>query len=138
MSTETFHTKVKGTTFYDVPFDFIATGDTLSWRRDPTNKHDPNAISLWWQSQQIGHLSAELAKELAPQIDAGRVSLAVKVTEITGGDQQTLLPGAGKPQKNRGVNLEVTVSYAMDVIARELEAEHMAADDPTDPLNLFG
>lgn len=54
--------------------------------RDPKNRHDENAISVWIDGEKIGHLPREDAVTLAPQVDAGG-RLVPFVVEIVGGPQ---------------------------------------------------
>ena len=52
--------------------------------REPGNRHDKNAIAVRIDGEKIGHLSRELAAELAPQVDAGSELVPFDV-EIAGG-----------------------------------------------------
>jgi hypothetical protein len=40
--------------------------------REPTNKHDRNAIAVYWSGGQLGYISAVIAERLAPQMDQAR------------------------------------------------------------------
>lgn len=81
-------------------------GKPLILNREPKNKFDPNAISVWVFSKgcfgsgthQLGYLEARVASELAPLIDQG-VPVNAVITEITGG---------GEGQKYRGVNIKIS------------------------------
>jgi hypothetical protein len=42
---------------------------TATLIREPKNEHDPNAIAVWIDDQQIGHVNREDAAALAPLID---------------------------------------------------------------------
>lgn len=92
-----FHTKVHGITHRNPDGSErqrIARrckfGQGLLLIRDPGNPHDPNAIQVWVKGsflrrrQQVGFLSAELAEELAPVLDAGGTASAA-VAQRTGG-----------------------------------------------------
>lgn len=59
-------------------------GEMLKLVREPDNPHDPNAIAVYSASGQLGYLSAEVAEELAEQMDAG-AELGAEVQEVTGG-----------------------------------------------------
>ena len=61
--------------------DSAAPGRPLELRRDPANEHDPNAIAVHAGGAQVGWVPRELAAELAPQLDAGRVWAAVVLRE---------------------------------------------------------
>jgi hypothetical protein len=85
---------------------YCAPGMQLSLRREPGNRVDRNAVSVWIRARlwivfkadvQIGYLSAQVAEELAPLMDAGR-SVTAQVTAVTGGTR-------GKPIK--GVNCRI-------------------------------
>lgn len=60
-----------------------APGSRLRLRRDPANRHDPNAIAVATAdgSDQLGWVPREVAVELAPEIDAGRAWSAVVLRE---------------------------------------------------------
>lgn len=59
-------------------------GDTLTLRREPRNPFDLNAIQVWHRAGQVGFLNADLAAELAPDMDAG-AEFTAEVEEVTGG-----------------------------------------------------
>jgi hypothetical protein len=61
--------------------DAAAPGRPLELRRDPHNEHDPNAIALLAGGERIGWVPRELAAELAPEIDAGRIWAAAVLRE---------------------------------------------------------
>jgi hypothetical protein len=59
-----------------------APGSSLDLRRDPGNPHDPNAIAVHTPGgEQVGWVPRELAAELAPDLDAGRLWSAVALRE---------------------------------------------------------
>lgn len=47
--------------------------------REPENPHDPNAIRVEVAGKYLGHIPKDNAKELAPQMDAGRRLIALFV-----------------------------------------------------------
>jgi hypothetical protein len=61
--------------------DVAALGAPLELRRDPGNEHDPNAIQVLAEGEQIGWVPRELAAELAPELDAGRPWSAIALRE---------------------------------------------------------
>jgi hypothetical protein len=63
--------------------DSVAPGRLLELRRDPDNRHDPNAIQVHPVDggAQVGWVPRELAAELAPELDAGRPLSAVVLRE---------------------------------------------------------
>jgi hypothetical protein len=80
------HSKVRGVTFegrQEIIRRVVRPGIRLDAIREPKNPHGANAIGLWAGREQIGHLSSDLAEELAPQMDAGH-PLTVTVTDLTG------------------------------------------------------
>ena len=64
-------------------------------RRAPKGSGDPTGVDLFVQGgQQIGHLSAEVATEIAPLLDSGRITFDAEiwsVDEFTSGDGHKLL-----------------------------------------------
>jgi HIRAN domain-containing protein len=58
-----------------------APGRQLELRRDPGNRHDPNAIAVQAGGEQIGWVPREIAAELAGELDAGRPWTAVSLRE---------------------------------------------------------
>ncbi len=86
------HTKVVGVTFdnddgtnrQDI-LEKIKTGDkTISLKRDPNNAYDKNAIEVHSNYGIVGFINADLAANLAGQMDSGKIVKAA-VEEITGG-----------------------------------------------------
>lgn len=75
--------------------------------REPDNKYGSNAIGVWIEATalfffksivQIGHLNAEIAKEISDYLDNG-VQVSAKVKEVTG----------GKDNGNYGVNILISI-----------------------------
>ena len=48
--------------------------------REPDNPHDPNAIRVELAGLYLGYVPRHIAKDLAPQIDAGRNLIALFVS----------------------------------------------------------
>lgn len=75
---------------------FCKPGTPLILKREPKNRRDKNAISVWVYGKnifrkgefQIGYIKTELAAEIAPRIDAGWTITAI-VKEVTGGGDLT-------------------------------------------------
>jgi single-stranded-DNA-specific exonuclease len=64
--------------------------------REPDNDHDSNAVAVLTNTgEQVGYLSKTMAEDLAPAMDKGN-NYNVKITTITGGEDQHL-----------GVNIEI-------------------------------
>ncbi len=59
----------------------LAPGSPLELRREPGNEHDANAIAVHAGGAQVGYVPAELAAELAGELDAGRPWSAVVLRE---------------------------------------------------------
>jgi len=86
---------------------FCRGGTQITLKREPDNPYGHEAIGVWVKGKgfifssdvQIGYIASDLAKRLAPIMDAGG-KMAGKVLNITGGtrDKQT-----------RGVNIELEV-----------------------------
>ena len=95
---DTFPTKVMGVSF-EGRQDMVAglvPGLHLQLERQPENPADANAIALRYGAFQIGYLRKEIAKHLAPLIDAG-ARYRAHVEHVTG----------GKDGKHFGVNIRV-------------------------------
>ena len=75
-------------------------GAYLELFREVDNPHDKNAISVWFDEEKIGYLSADLVRDLAPLFDKGG-KIAPLGCDITGGthDRPTF-----------GVNIELQVT----------------------------
>ena len=74
---------VAGTQFRPGALDSeaLAPGGVLELRREPGNPHDANAIAVHAGGVHVGFVPRELAAELAPLLDAGRVWSAVVLRE---------------------------------------------------------
>ena len=48
--------------------------------REPDNPHDPNAIRVALGGSYLGYVPRDIAKDLAPQMDAGRNLIALFVS----------------------------------------------------------
>jgi HIRAN domain len=59
----------------------IEPGDPLELMRDPDNEHDPNAIQVLADGQQLGWVPRELAERLAPALDGGESWSAIVLRE---------------------------------------------------------
>ncbi len=65
---------IMGSSFYpgaNVHIPRLRPGQQLRVEREPNNKYDANAVSLYIFNQKLGHLPRGLAAEIAPLIDAG-------------------------------------------------------------------
>jgi single-stranded-DNA-specific exonuclease len=85
-----FFTKVVGVSFEGRQDSVggLGAGDELQLVREPENPFDPCAIAVRYGSLQIGFLRREIAKRLAPNIDAGD-RYAARVASITGGGNRS-------------------------------------------------
>lgn len=45
-------------------------GDQYELRREPRNKHDKQAIAIFWEGRKVGYVSAAKASAMAPLLDA--------------------------------------------------------------------
>jgi hypothetical protein len=51
--------------------------------REPNNKHDPNAIGVYFLRDRLGYIKRDLAAQLAPTMDSGKQYYAVFVKRNT-------------------------------------------------------
>lgn len=99
MTTGIIHSKVRGVNFenrQELIKRHVRPGMRLAAIRELQNPHGSNAIGLWAGKVQIGHLSSDLADELAPYMDHGG-KITVTVIEFTGGG----------PGESIGVNIVI-------------------------------
>ena len=61
--------------------DAAAPGRPLELRRDPGNEHDPTAVMVLADGEQVGWVPRELAAEIAPQLDGGAPWSAIVLRE---------------------------------------------------------
>lgn len=57
-------------------------GMNVVLKREPKNKYDPNAISVYIGGKQVGYLDADVCKWAAKNIDSGKVLYKSKVAEV--------------------------------------------------------
>ncbi|HET9097970.1 MAG TPA: helicase-related protein [Candidatus Baltobacteraceae bacterium] len=126
---DSFPTKVMGVSFegrQDLVAGLLA-GHELELQRQPDNPADCNAIAVHYGAMQIGFLRKQIAKHLAPLIDAG-VRYRARIEHVTGG------PSTGSGQastgKNYGVNIRVERDRAPRADAFAIQAR-AAADHET-------
>jgi single-stranded-DNA-specific exonuclease len=74
----------------------LEAGAQLELVRDPSNEKDANAIEVRYGRLQVGFIRREIAKRIAPNIDAGDRYTA-EVGDVTGGG----------PDRHVGVNIRV-------------------------------
>ena len=113
---DTFPTKIMGVSF-EGRQDVVAglkPGAALQLERQPQNQFDSNAIAVWFGNLQLGFLRKEIAKHLAPLIDAG-ADYRARAEHITG----------GRDGKNFGVNIRVyrETGAAADAFAVQARAQ---------------
>jgi len=119
-----FHTKVAGISQYQKEATRCRVGDILRLVREPDNEHDENAIAVHRDNSaaasigngsflssipklftcggsddQIGYINADLAEDLAEQMDDG-IPVNAVVSDLTGGTRH-------KP--TFGINIQITV-----------------------------
>lgn len=86
---------------------FCKSGTIITLKREPNNPYGHEAIGVWVKGKsffsssdvQIGYVASDLAKRLAPIMDAGG-KVAGKVLNVTGGTRE---------KQTRGVNIELEV-----------------------------
>lgn len=64
--------------------DKLKAGQMLALRREPTNKHDRNAVLVVWGSRALGYLPRQLAEQVAPLIDGGVNVIVRKAAPLPG------------------------------------------------------
>jgi len=71
----------------------LTIGMPLALVREPDNEHDPNAISVWSHDREAraGYLPAEVAAELAPELDAGESFRCYSMWTMWDGQKRTQL-----------------------------------------------
>ena len=86
---------------------FCKEGTIITLKREPNNPYGHEAIGVWVKRKglftssdvQIGYVASDLAKRLAPIMDAGG-NVIGKVINVTGGTRD---------KETRGVNIELEV-----------------------------
>lgn len=79
-----FHSRVAGTSFKtkdghsrQAVLKHLKPMDILLLSREPNNKYDDNAVLvLTAEAKDIGHLPREIAAEIAPELDSGKLWIA--------------------------------------------------------------
>lgn len=102
---ETIYSKLSGVTHHnrdgsnrqEIIAGLCYPGQSLLLIREP-NQYSQDNIGVY-VAYQVGYVSPELSREIAPLIDAG-VPVEARITDITGGTEE-------KP--TRGVNVEFAV-----------------------------
>jgi len=83
-----YTTRVVGVTFEGRQrvVSLLVPGESLQLRREPNNVHDSNAIRVdRLNGQQVGYISRELARQIAPVLDKLGGIAPAAVIELTGG-----------------------------------------------------
>ncbi len=72
-----------GSQFYAVArvWDEIRLGDKLKLTREPENRHDPNAIRVDWNGQQLGYVPRAENRTVARAMDSGE-RLEARVSKL--------------------------------------------------------
>ena len=72
-----------GSHFYAVApvWDEIRLGDKLTLTREPGNRHDPNAIRVDWNGQQLGYVPRAENRTVARAMDSGE-RLEARVSKL--------------------------------------------------------
>jgi len=117
-----FHTKLVGVSF-EGRQDTIAglrVGTDLALQRQPDNAFDANALAVYYGALQLGFVRREIAKHLAPLIDAG-TRYRARVESLTGGGE-----------RNRGVNIYMWRDAEATLLANPSTALRYDRDDKED------
>lgn len=96
---ENIYTKVVGVTYDGIQsiLPRLHAGMPLKLVREPSNQYDKNAVAVWCNGKKIGHLSRDLAADIAPLMDSG-TAVDGTIEGITGGSGKTY-----------GCNIKVTI-----------------------------
>lgn len=72
-----------GSQFYAVAriWNEIRIGDRLTLTREPDNRHDPNAVRVDWNGQQLGYIPRKENRAVARALDEGE-RLEARVTKL--------------------------------------------------------
>ena len=72
-----------GSQFYAVSkvWNEVRIGDRLTLTREPDNRHDPNAVRVDWNSQQLGYVPRKGNRAVARALDAGE-ALEARVSKL--------------------------------------------------------
>jgi single-stranded-DNA-specific exonuclease len=102
-----FFTKVVGVSFEGRQNSVagLVPGHPLELERQPDNAFDTNAIAVRFGALQLGFIRKEIARRLAPNVDAGDIYIAT-VASVTGGGE-----------RNVGVNIHVRRKRAGTAVA---------------------
>ncbi|MCM1062340.1 MAG: HIRAN domain-containing protein [Eubacterium sp.] len=114
-----YYTKVVGVTFNGIQsiLPQLHEGMPVQFIREPNNPFDRNAIGIWCSGKKIGHLSADEAKSIAPQMDRG-IPYDGEISQITGGKGKTY-----------GCEISVNV-YKPSISGLTSQVEHIDESNP--------
>lgn len=79
------YSKIRGTSYTQELIKKLNSGEELYLVRYPDNPYDANCIAVNSATGQVGYISKDLAKTLAPLMDSG-TTLCCFVTVIIGGN----------------------------------------------------
>ena len=96
----TSHRNTDGTSRQSAIRKHCFDGAPLDLVREPNNKHDPNAIAVFYNDHQLGYLSAEIAGDYAKKLDQGTIHMEAFIEEITGGHDE---------KKTLGLNIVLSI-----------------------------
>lgn len=114
-----YYTKVVGVTFNGIQsiLPQLHEGMPVQFIREPNNPFDHNAIGIWCNGKKIGHLSADEATSIAPQMDRG-IPYDGEISQITGGKGKTY-----------GCEISVNV-YKPSISGLTSQVEHIDESNP--------
>jgi hypothetical protein len=120
-SGETIYTKVVGVTFdgRQSVIKQLAAGEHLLLKREPYNRYDPNAIQVErLNGAQLGYLSKDLVRELAPFFDKVGGTANATVKELVG-------------DYGRGYNLGVRIAFSVPSAENSRSESIIGGSEPT-------
>lgn len=62
-------------------WSFLRVGGALRLKREPHNRHDPNAIAVWFMNDKLGYVPRNENEKLAAMMDRGEL-LEAQITRL--------------------------------------------------------
>lgn len=116
LKTRSINTKVYGISNYQAAAQSVQVGDELTLGRQADNKYDSSAIGIVTKrGQLLGYINRDIAEDLSPKIDEGRLGGICFAQAVTGGGDRTT-----------GVNLLLVVA---DISTPDAELYAMTSDE---------
>lgn len=78
-----FISELCGLTHMQLPKDILSEGDTLTWKREPTNAHDKYAVQVFKGSQLVGYIKQVHSRIFYKKL-RGKLNITVKSVNKNG------------------------------------------------------